>query len=83
MPLVEEGWLDHEVIDTVLREYVAPMLAGGVDTLVLGTHYPLLKESIVRGRAEVALRIPRDVRGICSTEIAIAHLLATEGEGGC
>lgn len=44
VPLVEEGWFDHEVTRLAAREYLAPLLAAGIDTLVLGcTHYPLLK----------------------------------------
>ena len=45
------------VIETVAREYLEPLAAEGVDTLVLGcTHYPLLTEVIggVMG-ADVAL----------------------------
>jgi glutamate racemase len=44
VPLVEEGWLDTEATRLIAREYLAPLVAAGVDTLVLGcTHYPLLK----------------------------------------
>ena len=44
VPLVEEGWLDHPVTRLTAREYLKPVLAEGIDTLVLGcTHYPLLK----------------------------------------
>ena len=44
VPLVEEGWLDHEVTRLTVREYLKPILADDADTLVLGcTHYPLLK----------------------------------------
>lgn len=44
VPLVEEGWLDHEVTRLTVREYLKPLLAEDIDTLVLGcTHYPLLK----------------------------------------
>ena len=47
VPLVEEGWLDHEATRLVAREYLSPMAAANVDTLVLGcTHYPLLKPMI-------------------------------------
>ena len=43
VPLVEEGWLDHPVTRLTAQEYLKPVLAQGVDTLVLGcTHYPLL-----------------------------------------
>ncbi len=44
VPLVEEGWLDAPATRLIAEEYLSPMLAQGVDTLVLGcTHYPLLK----------------------------------------
>ena len=44
VPLVEEGWLDHPVTRLTAQEYLKPVLAQDIDTLVLGcTHYPLLK----------------------------------------
>jgi len=44
VPLVEEGWLDHPVTRLTAQEYLAPLLAQDIDTLVLGcTHYPLLR----------------------------------------
>ena len=44
VPLVEEGWLDHPVTRLTAQEYLNPLLAEQIDTLVLGcTHYPLLK----------------------------------------
>ena len=84
VPLVEEGWLDHEVTDAVLREYLMPMLESGVDTLVLGcTHYPLLKESIARVTGpEVALVDSAETcAAFVQRELQWHHLLATEGEG--
>jgi glutamate racemase len=47
VPLVEEGWLEHEVTRLTAQEYLKPVLAENVDTLVLGcTHYPLIKPLI-------------------------------------
>ena len=47
VPLVEEGWLEHEVTRLTAQEYLKPVLAENVDTLVLGcTHYPLLRPII-------------------------------------
>ena len=44
VPLVEEGWLDHPVTRLTVQEYLRPVLAEDVGSLVLGcTHYPLLK----------------------------------------
>jgi glutamate racemase len=42
--LVEEDWLSHPATQLILEEYLAPMKAAHVDTVVLAcTHYPLLK----------------------------------------
>ena len=42
--LVEENWLSHPATQMILEEYLAPMKAARVDTVVLAcTHYPLLK----------------------------------------
>jgi glutamate racemase len=42
--LVEEDWLSHPATRLILEEYLAPLKAGGVDTVVLAcTHYPLLQ----------------------------------------
>ena len=44
VPLVEEGWLNHPATELIAEEYLAPVRARNVTTLVLGcTHYPLLK----------------------------------------
>lgn len=49
VPLVENGRYRRgdSVIETVAREYLAPLQTAGIDTLILGcTHYPLLTEVI-------------------------------------
>lgn len=47
VPLVEEGWLEHEATRLVANEYLSAFADEHVDTLVLGcTHYPLLKPLI-------------------------------------
>ena len=47
VPLVEEGWIDHDATRLIAREYLEPLLRDEMDTLVLGcTHYPLLKPLI-------------------------------------
>ena len=49
VPLIEEGWLEGEITDGVVRQYLAPLVEEDIDTLVLGcTHYPLLREAIGR-----------------------------------
>src|SRR5438094_4336388 len=49
VPLIEEGLLDDDVTDRMIMRYLEPLLADGIDTLVLGcTHYPLLTDAISR-----------------------------------
>lgn len=49
VPLIEEGWLNDEVTEAVVRRYLTGLLDQGVDTIVLGcTHYPLLKDTLER-----------------------------------
>jgi glutamate racemase len=46
---VEAGRLDTPDTEAMLRQYLAPMLAAGVDTIVLAcTHYPFLTPAIQR-----------------------------------
>lgn len=45
--LAEEGWWDKEVTKLTAEEYLKPLKAAGVDTLVMAcTHYPLLSKVI-------------------------------------
>lgn len=45
IPLVENNWIDidDEITNAAVRRYIDPILANGVDTLILGcTHFPIL-----------------------------------------
>lgn len=47
VPLVEEGWWDGDITETIAKKYLATLFAKNIDSLILGcTHYPLLKETI-------------------------------------
>lgn len=49
--LAEEGRCEGEIVDLVLREYLAPFVSAAKkpDTLILGcTHYPLFKKAIAK-----------------------------------
>ncbi len=75
VPLIEEGWLESDITDRVLTQYLQPMLDGGVDTLVLGcTHYPLLRPAIQRLLGEGIALV--DAADNCA--IAVRELLARE-----
>jgi glutamate racemase len=57
VPLIEEGLFDDSVTDQLIKRYLEPLLADGIDTLVLGcTHYPLLAGAIARAvRRQIVL----------------------------
>ena len=76
VPLVEEAWLDDEVTKAILRRYLDPLIATGIDTLVLGcTHYPLLSGLI----GEVAGSGIRLVDSAHNCAIAVRQTLAERG----
>jgi glutamate racemase len=78
VPLIEEGWLESPITDEIIMQYLAPLLNGGIDTLVLGcTHYPLLRKAIARLVGEkVAL-----VDSAQNCALAVRDLLAAENLG--
>jgi glutamate racemase len=78
VPLVEEGWFDHPVTRLTAREYLKPVLAEGIDTLVLGcTHYPLLKP-LLQAEAGPAITLIDSAEAMAAIT---ANLLAESGLG--
>ena len=76
VPLVEEGWFDHEATRLVAEEYLRPLRKHGIDALVLGcTHYPMLKPLLHRVMGE-------GVRLIDSAEETAAELAHVLNEMG-
>jgi len=83
---VEAGRLDTPDTEVKLREYLAPMMAADVDTIVLGcTHYPFLApaiQHIVGPDVQVidpAPAIARQVRRVMEQR----RLYSASGETGC
>ena len=63
VPLVENGFFgDHnQVSELVIAQYLEPVKAAGVDTLILGcTHYPLVEKNIQRLYPGLPLIDPAD-----------------------
>ena len=68
VPLVEENWLDHPATAIVLKTYLDPLVAKGIDTLMLAcTHYPLLIPVL-------RTLLPPDVRLVDSATTCAEHL---------
>jgi glutamate racemase len=78
VPLIEEGWLESEISDEIIGQYLAPLLKDGIDTLVLGcTHYPLLRNAIARIAGDKVALV--DSAENCA--LAVRDLLASRNLG--
>jgi glutamate racemase len=76
---IEFGELDSEETSAMLKRYIAPLLAQGADTLVLGcTHYPLVQASIEQVIASCGAR---DI-ALIDTGDAVARQLGRLLEAG-
>jgi len=76
VPLVEEGWLDHPVTKLTAREYLRPVLAEDIGSLVLGcTHYPLLKPLL---REVVGEKVQLIDSALTAAELAALRLSEAE-----
>ncbi len=60
VPLIEEGIIDNDIMDLTIQYYLDDfVLANRLDTLILGcTHYPLIKERILRLYPELRIINP-------------------------
>jgi glutamate racemase len=84
VPFVEEGWLSGDVVKSVAKIYLKPLMDAKVDTLILGcTHYPLLKTLISKIMGpdvtliDSAKQVAMEVKDILSRE----DLLIKGGRG--
>ena len=90
---VEAGRLDTPDTEAMLREYLAPMMEAGVDTIVLGcTHYPFLAPaiqrivgpgvSIIDPSPAIARQVGRvmELRGLLSASCEADHVFCTSGD---
>jgi glutamate racemase len=72
VPLVEEGFADDPVTETVAKKYLTELLEKEIDTLILGcTHYPLL--------IPVIKKIAPGVATVSSGEATVEYLLEKYG----
>ena len=87
VPLVENGYVgeDNEVTRLVAQDYLAPVRAAGVDTLILGcTHYPLIAPVIaqVMGPGVTLVNSGREAALRARDMLAGAGLLREQSRAG-
>ncbi len=55
VPIIEEGWIEGEVVSLTAERYLSLIRNHNVDALVLGcTHYPMIK-SVINGIVQIPL----------------------------
>ena len=86
VPLVENGRYRRgdTVIETVAREYLEPLKAESIDTLILGcTHYPLLTEVIadIMGDGVVLINAGAEAAWELKRTLTANDLLAEDRQG--
>ena len=81
---IEQGRLDDAATEDLVRGFVAPLLAAGADTIVLGcTHYPLIAH-IVRRIAGPQVQVIENGTAVArelSRQLAARSTLRAEGNG--
>ncbi len=80
VPLIEEGWLDGEIVNLTAQKYLSAIINDSAGVLVLGcTHYPMIKNVIgeITGipLIDSAVETAREI----STLLADKGLLCNEG----
>ena len=81
VPLVEEGWTEGEVPSLAARRYLAPLVEGHIDTLVLGcTHYPLLAGALQEALLTLSTHEVHVVDSATATASELVSLLKRKHE---
>jgi glutamate racemase len=83
--LAEEGFSGKQATRLVAEEYLAPVIASGVDTLVLGcTHYPLLRDDIasVMGPDVQLIDSATEVARVVGERLKVRNHHSEDGEQG-
>jgi glutamate racemase len=82
---IEQGRLDDEATQALVRGFVAPLLDAGADTIVLGcTHYPLIAH-IVRRIAGPGVEVIENGTAVArelSRQLEVRSVLRADGDGG-
>jgi glutamate racemase len=78
VPLIEEGWLDGEIVNLTARKYLSPISPDRTGVIVLGcTHYPMISNVIaeITGMPLIdsAVETAREVRSILADKGLLRH----------
>lgn len=78
VPIIEEGFFSHKLIDLALAEYLSHTALTGIDALILGcTHYPVIQEKICKYYRDKYQPQEKDVGEKRATNITYDDILDT------
>lgn len=82
--LVEENWIEKDITNSILEQYMNPLLENDIDTLILGcTHYPLLKKQIRAITGKISLvDSSHEVALLVLNTLGILNIISTREESG-
>ena len=88
VPLIESGYVqrDNQVTRLVAEDYLKPVLAENVDTLILGcTHYPIIEDLIgdIAGEDVRLIDSGREAAKYVQAFLTGEHMLAQREQGEC
>ncbi len=86
VPLVENGYFDHEATKIIAKEYLKPLMEAKVDTIILGcTHYPLLKRVIgeIVGEDVILIDSGKAAADYVKEILEKENILNAKKEGSC
>jgi glutamate racemase len=77
VPIIEEGFFDHQMMRLALEEYLSHSTMQKLDALILGcTHYPIVKQQIMDFyRGEITIIDPREIVGTEMRNLLTTHNL--------
>lgn len=79
VPLIEEGWLEHPVLDQVLREYLGPYQKMKGVALLACTHYPWIQEAFKRNLR--GWRVLNSAQAVANSLVRDKVLVKSKGKG--
>ncbi len=85
VPLVENGYTSGKIAEEIAREYLAPVMEFGADTIILGcTHYPILQDVIrkIAGDGESLINSGAAAARAAAARLGELGLCAKEGRRG-
>jgi len=83
VPLIEGGFIEADETKRVAKEYLKPLLAAGIDTLILGcTHYPHLRKVLQKLAGKEVVLVDPAEEAVADTKKLLKFAGTLKSRGG-